>query len=175
MAGPVASRPAGGAELSIDQRSLVRAARQIRQEADGKELRKQLLRHTKAALDPAAQQVRGAILAMPSSGDPRKGPPLRQAIAAKVKVQVRLSGRTPGASIKVQKIKGARGFPNAPKRTNRRAGWRHPVWGHGWAHQTGKPGWFDDTLKKNRDDYRKAVLSAVDEMSRQMANRLRSL
>lgn len=175
MAGPVSSRPPGGVVLDVDQKAFVRVAGQMRREADGKELRKQLMKETKAALEPAASEVRGAILAMPTGGDPRKGPPLRQAIAAKVKVEVRLSGRSPGARIKVRKVKLARGFANAPMRTNRRAGWRHPVFGGGWAHQTGKPGWFDDTLKQDREKYRRAVLDAVEEMARRVASRMRSL
>lgn len=176
MAGPVSSGPVGGIALDVDQKAFVRVAGQLRREADGKELRKELMKTTKAALQPAVSELRGAILAMPSSGDPRKGPPLRQTIAARVRVEVRLSGKTPGARIKVRKTQSLRGFANAPMRTNRRAGWRHPVFGGaGWASQTGKPGWFDDTLKPNHEKYRRAVLAAVEEMSRRVAARMRSL
>lgn len=162
--------------LDIDQKAFVRVAGQMRREADGKELRKELMKAAKGALQPAVSELKGAILAMPSSGDPRKGPPLRQTIAARVRVEVRLSGKTPGARIKVRKTQSLRGFANAPMRTNRRAGWRHPVFGgDGWAQQTGKPGWFDDTLKPNHDKYRRAVLDAVEEMARRVASRMRSL
>lgn len=179
MAGPVSSRAAGGMVLDVDQKAFVRVAGQLRREADGKELRKELMKTTKAALQPAVSELRGAILAMPSSGDPRKGPPLRQTIAARVRVEVRLSGKTPGARIKVRKTPSLRGFANAPMRTNRRAGWRHPVFSEdrmgSWVSQTGKPGWFDDTLKPNQEKYRRAVLAAVEEMARRVASRMRSL
>lgn len=176
MAGPVSSGPIGGFALDVDQKAFVRVAGQLRREADGKELRKELMKSTKNALEPAVGELRGAILAMPSSGDPRVGPPLRQTIAARVRVEVRLSGKTPGARIKVRKTKTLRGFANAPMRTNRDAGWRHPVFnGGGWVTQHGKPGWFDDTLKPNQEKYRRAVLDAVEEMSRRVAARMRSL
>lgn len=175
MAGPVSSSRSASITLDVDQQALVRVAGAMRKEADGKDLRKDLIKSTKAALQPAVGELRGAILAMPSHGDPRKGPPLRQTIAARVRTEVKLSGRAPGARVKVGKTKSLRGFANAPMRTNRRSSWRHPVFNSGvWVSQTGKPGWFDDTVMYRRQQYRRAVLDVVEEMARRVASRSRS-
>lgn len=173
MAGPASSRPAGGVSLSVDQRDIALVTSALRREADGKDLRKELIRSTKKALDPAVTEVKGAIMAMSSAGDPRVGPPLRQTIASRIRAEVRLSGRASGARIRAKKTPSIRGFANAPKRTNRTAGWRHQVYGGGWVHQTGRPLWFDNEMKHNRAEYRRAVLDVLEDMARRIASRSR--
>lgn len=167
MAGPV--------EISVDTTDFVRLGRAMRAEADGKALRRDMIRNVRVAVRPAQAEAKAAVLALPSSGGPREGAPLRQAVARNVRTTVRLSGRSAGASIKVSKRGMPRGFKNAPRRLNRREGWRHPVYGRSsapWVSQSiAPPGWFDLTLMKGRDRYRYAVELAALQMARRIASR----
>lgn len=161
-------------ELEVRADDFRALARAMRQEADGKRLRRDMVRNLRVAVNPAVAEVRAAVRALPSEGGPRDGAALRQTVAQKVRPQVRLSGRSPGVSIKAKKTGMPRGFKNAPKRLNSKGGWRHPVFGSRsiFVHQTvSRPGWFDDTLRRRRDRYREAVSNAVVDMARRLASR----
>jgi hypothetical protein len=150
--------------------ALVRA---IRAEEDGKALRKDLAKNMREALKPGAAEAKSSIMAMPSSGIMPTAPALRTAIAKKIRPEVKLGGRWSGARVKAFKTKNIRGFPNAPKRTNRADGWRHPVFGNRdvWVTQQGKPDWFDDAFKGRESTYKAAVEQAMEDMARRIANR----
>lgn len=160
-------------ELEVRADDFRRLARAMRQEADGKRLRKDMIRNLRVAVAPAVNEVRSAVRALPSDGGPRDGAALRQTVAQKVRPEVRLTGRSPGVSIKAKKRGMPRGFVNAPKRLNSATGWRHPVWKTGaWVRQVvNRPGWFDQTLKRRRERYRVAVSAAVEQMARRIAAR----
>ncbi|GGZ80246.1 hypothetical protein ACFOOM_07565 [Streptomyces echinoruber] len=151
--------------------ALVRA---LRAEEDGKELRRDLAKNMRAALRPAAAEAKSAIMAMSSSG-PGVSPALRSSIAKKIRPEVKLGGRWSGARVKAFKTRNVRGFPNAPKRTNRPGGWRHPVFGDRdrWVTQHGKLRWFDDAFEGREHTYRQAVLDAMEAMARRIADRAR--
>jgi gas vesicle protein len=159
-----------GVETHSGLAALVRA---IRAEEDGKQLRKELARNMRDVLKPAAAEAKNAIMAMPSSGIMPTAPALRTAIAKKIRPEVKLGGRWSGARVKAFKTKNVRGFPNAPKRTNRAGGWRHPVWGdrERWVTQQGKIDWFDDAFKGREGPYKTAVEKAMEDMARRIANR----
>ncbi|GLZ36212.1 hypothetical protein Lesp02_83990 [Lentzea sp. NBRC 105346] len=148
-------------DLSIDERRLRDLARAMRSEEDGKELRKDLTKTARNVLNPTRNAVRAAIKSMPSRG--HAGPKLRSAIAGKVMVQIRQSGKYPGAVIRAKKTPNVRKFRNAPKRTNSRSGWFHPSIGNNAVrvHQRGKPGWFDDETKKDRRKYRREMRGVI--------------
>lgn len=150
--------------------ALVRA---IRAEEDGKALRKELAKNMREALKPGAQQAKNSVMAMVSV----KGatPSLRTSIAKKIRPEVKLGGRWSGARVKAFKTKNIRGFPNAPKRTNRASGWRHPVWGdrENWVTQRGKLEWFDRAFQGREGIYRQAAEAAMEDMARRIASRVR--
>ncbi|MGC9538499.1 hypothetical protein [Streptomyces sp. UG1] len=152
--------------------ALVRA---IRAEEDGKQLRKDLAKNMREALKPAAAEAKSSIMAMPSLGIMPTAPALRTAIARKIRPEVKLGGRWSGARVKAFKTKNVRGFPNAPKRTNRAGGWRHPVFGNreNWVTQQGKIDWFDDSFKGREGLYKQAVEQAMEDMARRIADRAR--
>lgn len=152
--------------------ALVRA---LRAEEDGKALRKDLAKNMRAALKPAAVEAKSSILAMPSSGIMPTAPALRTSIARKIRPEVKLGGHWSGARVKAFKTKNLRGFPNAPKRTNRASGWRHPVWGNKekWVTQTGKVDWFDRAFQGREGTYKQAVEQAMEDMARRIADRAR--
>jgi len=159
-----------GVETHDGLAALVRA---IRAEEDGKELRKELAKNMREALKPGAQQAKDSIMGMVSLHGAT--PALRTSIARKIRPEVKLGGRWSGARVKAFKTKNIRGFPNAPKRTNRASGWRHPVYGNRdvWVHQRGKLEWFDRAFRGREGLYKQAVEQAMEDMARRIANRAR--
>jgi gas vesicle protein len=160
-----------GVETHEGLAALVRA---IRAEEDGKELRKELAKTMREALKPGAQEAKSSIMAMSSAGL-ATAPALRSSIARKIRPEVKLGGRWSGARVKAFKTKNVRGFPNAPKRTNRAGGWRHPVWGNRevWVQQHGKVDWFDRSFAGRESTYKAAVEAAMENMARRIAARAR--
>ncbi|MGI8313337.1 hypothetical protein [Saccharopolyspora hattusasensis] len=160
-------------DLSGPERELKRLGAALRKAEDGKELRRELVRNIRSAAGPARQEARQAIKSMPSR-TPHKGRSLRSAIAQKVRIEARPAGKSVGARIVVGTTESVRGFKDAPRRTNARK-WRHPRFGNRqkWADQTGKPGWFDDTMKNNRRKFRRAVVKAMDETADKIARLVR--
>ncbi|MET9705372.1 hypothetical protein [Streptomyces griseus] len=161
-------------DLTVTQEGLTALVRAIRQEEDGKLLRKDLARTMRDALRPGAAMAKSGIMSMPSAGT-GMGPGLRAGIAKKIRPEVKLGGRWTGARVKAFKTPGLRGFANAPKRTNRRdGGWRTLTYGHEpWRTQTGKRQWFDEPLQNDADRHMAAVHEAMEDMARRLAARAR--
>lgn len=147
--------------------------RAIRAEEDGKQLRKELAKNLRTELKPAAALAKSGIMSMGSSGPGHPAPGLRSAIARKIRPEVKLGGNWSGARIKAFKTPNLRGFPNAPKRTNRTAGWRHPVFGNTetWVTQHGKDHWFDNAMEGHGDEYRQVIHDALEAMAQRIADR----
>ncbi|MET9952390.1 hypothetical protein ABZ135_12685 [Streptomyces sp. NPDC006339] len=169
--------PAGGLpfELGVDAREGLDAlTRAIRAEEDGKELRRELAKNMRTSLLPAAAMAKSGIMSMASAG-PGTSPALRSSIARKIRPEVKLGGSWSGARIKAFKTKNVRGFPNAPKRTNRARGWRHLVYGRPdtWVTQHGKVRWFDHAMEGVEPNAREAVERAMEDMARRLATRTR--
>jgi hypothetical protein len=155
--------------VEVDQQDLRRQVRALSREADGKELRRDLVSALKTAVEPFAQQARGSILSMSSQGF--SSPSLRTAVASAVKVEVRLGGSRAGVFVVAGKAGMPRGFRNAPKRLNSR-GWRRQVFGSGeWVNQVGKPGWFDDTMKRADKAAERAAKNAMDNVADRIQQR----
>ncbi|WP_432247713.1 hypothetical protein ACRAR1_07135 [Streptomyces sanyensis] len=163
-------------ELQCTHEGLDSLVRAIRQEADAKALRKELAKNMRGALRPAAALAKSGIMAMSSAGMSTSSPGLRAGIAKKIRPEVKLGGRWSGARVKAFKTPGLRGFPNAPKRTNRRSGgWRTLTYGREpWRTQDGKRGWFDHSFDGVENEARQAVLDAMDDMARRIVSRVRN-
>ncbi|NEA67550.1 hypothetical protein G3I56_34415 [Streptomyces sp. SID12488] len=167
---------AGGPPFSLAVENvdgLAALVRAIRAEEDGKALRKDLAKNMRDALRPGAQQAKDSIMAMVSTQGAM--PALRSSIARKIRPEVKLGGHWSGARVKAFKTKNIRGFPNAPKRTNRASGWRHPVYGNrnNWVTQRGKIEWFDRSFTGREALYKQAVNQAMEDMARRIAARAR--
>lgn len=150
---------------AVTFRRLVRA---LNQEADGRELKRDLLANLRRAVEPAVLQAQGSILSYeptsPSAGRlaTRQRASMRAAIAAGIESHAVLGGRWAGVSIVSHRVR-LRSFWHAPKRFNRKVGWDHPVFGRKPdVHQVGKPGWFDVPIRSNRRVYIVAIGAAVD-------------
>ncbi|WP_205447075.1 hypothetical protein [Candidatus Frankia alpina] len=162
------NRPDIGLRVQIDGLDALVAA--FKREEDCKQLRKELAKNMREALTPAAAEARSGIMAMSSTMS--TSPALRPAIAKKIRPEVKLGGRWSGARVKAKKTPGLREFANAPKRTQRSAGWRHRVFGRDvWVVQHGKIKWFDEALSGRAAHYREAVMEAMEDMARRLASR----
>ncbi|MCO4699306.1 hypothetical protein LRR80_05400 [Streptomyces sp. RO-S4] len=157
-------------ELTAD--NLRNISNALKAEEDGKELRKELTKNMREALKPGAARAKSSIMSLAST-TPHDGPALKTSIARKIRPEVRITGKFPGAKIKAFKTKNLRNFPNAPKRTNRASGWRHPVYGNReiWVQQTGKVRWFDRAFDGEQAHYKRQVQLAVAEMVNRIASR----
>jgi hypothetical protein len=157
-------------ELTVDTAELQQFARMLANAAEPAKLRRQLAKELRGALQPAVAQAKSAIVGgLSHTTQANPSPALGPSIARNVKAEVRLSGRVTGARVKVKKTRNVRGFPNAPKLTNR-DGWRHRVYGKDiWVEQIGRPGWFDDALNDDAPKYRAAVMRVLQDWAQQMS------
>lgn len=169
-----------------DMRLLLRA---LRDEADGKEMRRDLVRGLRVAVEPAAAAARASILSMGVHGRSHPTPGLRASVARATKVSVRTGRNRPGVVVRVKKTKTVRGFDNAPKRLNSKKGWRHPVpvprrerealeaaglpVEPAWVTQMGKPGWFDEPMKAAAPAAIAAAELTLDNVARRISAKTR--
>lgn len=156
-------------EYTVDQKAVHAIRDAMAAEADGKQLRRDLLRELREVGKPLVPDLQSAVRSIPAVT--RAEPPLRDAVAQQVTVGARMSGRQTGLRIAVGTKKDPRGFRFAGRRLNSRKGWRHPVFGRDtYVQQYGRE-WFDPTVLKRRDDARAAVMAAIDAMARRIADR----
>ncbi|GIJ51325.1 hypothetical protein Val02_82110 [Virgisporangium aliadipatigenens] len=160
------------AEVTIraDQKTFEHFARALDREAGSRAMLRDAADSIEDAISPATQQARGAILAMRSAGLPHGGEPLRAAIAAGVDEHVVLKPRSAGVKVVASSKGMPRWFTQAPKRTNARRGWTHPVYGRTGVlvRQIGAPGWFDDTLARHAPAARRAVVDAMHDSAKRI-------
>lgn len=162
------SGPVGVEVRQDDLRDLIRA---IRAEDDGRVLRKELAKSLRDTLRPRAQQAKSGALSIPSGGT-ATSPQLRPAIARSIQPRVNMTMKGAGASIRARRTPRIRDFPNAPKRTNSRKGWRTQSWGNDqWRVQIGKVDWFDNAMRGIAPEATADVKRILDEMARRIASR----
>lgn len=155
--------------VKVQVEGLHALGRALKAEEDGKQLRREVTRNMRDALQPAVADARSGIMSMPATGTASPG--LRSEIAKKIRPEVRLSGRSTGARVRAKKIR-TRNFANAPKRTQQAKGWRHRVFGTDeWVTQQGKVDWFDRAMDGKRDLYRAACQEAMEAMAERIARR----
>ncbi len=161
-------------ELSTDQQALQALAKRLGAEADGKRFRRELARDLRQALEPAKQEVRSGLMSMSTGSLPTaEGGSLRAAVVKQLKAEARLTGRSTGARLRIRKKGMPRGFVNAPKRLNRKKGWRHQVFGRDvWVQQFGAPDYFDRPTRQHKAQYRAAVLKVMNEHARRLTRKV---
>ncbi|MFC6017214.1 hypothetical protein ACFP2T_13480 [Plantactinospora solaniradicis] len=160
-------------ELSVDAQALQALGRRLRDEEDGKKLRRDLAKNLRAALEPAKDEVRSALMGMATAGLEVDGAPLRTTVLKGLKAEARLTGRKTGARLKIKKTPELRNFKNAPKRLNSKKGWRHRVFGQDvWVTQVGEREYFDRTIRTGQGRYRAAVRAAMAETARRITRKV---
>jgi len=121
-----------------------------------KEFRKALKKGTAGAVAGAKQ----AALNLPSQNKSKGASGLRRGIARSITSQISTSS-SPRIGIRVSKTSlGPKG--NLPKLMNK-GSWRHPVWGKDvWVTQTSRAGWFDDEMRKHKEEVEKELKDTLD-------------
>ena len=160
-------------ELTVDQRAVKAVAKALREQEDGKALRKDLIAELKTAVAPGVAAVQGKLNAIPHTTAAVTAPTLSSYLSARVKPNVRLSGQRTGIQVKIRKTPQLRGFNNAARMLNLGT-WRHKVFGRDvWVQQVmpTMKGFFDETLAKDKPLYRAAVIGAVEKMAKRVAAR----
>jgi len=163
-----------GAGISVEAEAMRQLGQAFRREADGKALRKDLTKQINSAVAPGVSAVQGVLRAIPHPSAAQSSPSLGTYLASRVKVQVRYAGRSTGVAVRIGETSNLRKFRLAGRYLNRQS-WRHRVFGHNvWVTQRSHiPGYFDDTLARDRDKYRDAVVDALGEMARRLMERRR--
>lgn len=151
---------AGSVGVSADQRALLAVRDLLKEAENGRRLQRVLNVQLKDAAQPIVQDVKAAILAMPSKAAHQES--MRSAIAAATTVKTSYSGRSTGVAIGVGRNM-PRGFRMAGKRFNARS-FRHPVFGTSmWVDQVGRVGWFDSHTMDHDAEAREKVVAAINE------------
>jgi hypothetical protein len=160
-------------ELSIDQQALQALGRALKAEADGKKLRRDLIRRLRKTMEPIREQAQSNALGIESAGlSTSEGPGLRAAVADQIKTQVRLAGRVTGIRLHAPKRRGMpRGFVGAPKALNRKKGWRRRVYGGNvWVQQVATPPeFFDEAHRGEHKQLKRDVLAAMNDAAVRVA------
>lgn len=159
-------------ELTIDQQGLAMVARVLKSEADGKALRRDLIRTLKATAEAPISKARSEMLATPSRGL-TQGQSLRATVAKSIKPVSRLSGQATGVSIRQARTPELRNFKMAGRRFNR-GDFRHPVFGTDrYVVQSGNLEWFDRPMQDAKPEFKADVLRVVQDLADTLAARAR--
>lgn len=161
-------------ELDTDSRALREVTRSLRGLEDGKELRKQLRKNITAAAKPTVPAIRSKVRALPSKNESqREGPGLRASIAKATRLQVQMSGRYAGVTIRVDPKKMPAGMHNLPGYLEGAPPfqrWRRPVYGNRNAYVTQRPHpYFYRIAEAAQPHIKAAVADAVETIRRQIA------
>jgi hypothetical protein len=149
--------------------------RQLRHQADGRELRKELSGGLRQVLVPIRDEVKAAYRAAPSGQGKarRKGGSLRGQLAKATRMEVRTSGRMIGVRLRVDGRKMPAGQRSLPAYwEGYKRPWRWPVYGNrqAWAQGRARPT-FDRTVEPHEDDAGRAVDQVLDDIRRELERR----
>jgi hypothetical protein len=160
-----------GVEVEADD--LVAVNRSLRRLENGKELRKKLRDDIKAAAKPVVPAIRAKVKGLPSKGqgDDRERPGLRKSIAKATRLQVQMSGRYAGVTIRVDPKKMPAGMHNLPAYLEGAPPfqrWRVPNWGRNDRHTQHPHPYFYAIATHAEPHIKRAVADAVDSIRRQI-------
>lgn len=151
-----------------DAGDLKQVARQLRDVADGKELRRELTGGIRKVLQPVAARVRAVYRAQPSRH--RGGRSLRGALAKATRVEVRTSGRMAGARIRVDGRKLPAGDKALPRYVEaEKRPWNHPVFGDRdtWVTQVARPTFYA-VVTPHADDAGRAIDQVIADVKQKL-------
>lgn len=160
--------------VEVQSRDLVQVARALRGLQDGRELRKRLRRDIAAAAKPMVPAIRSKVRALPSRGESsgRGRPGLRASIAKATRLQVQMSGRYAGVTVRVDPRKMPPGMHSLPGYLEGAAPfqpWRHPVYGNRDAFVTQHPRpYFYAIAERYEVPVRQAAAEAIESIRRQI-------
>lgn len=148
-------------------------ARELRKHADGKEIRKMMIKEFRRAIKPMAKAAKTGALELPSKGEnARRGrPSLRLELSKAVSTQIKLSGRSAGVRVFVNPKRMPEGKKSLAKHVEGTPGWqiwRHPVFGHDvWVTQEPHP-FFTTATRPAEPAAQRAIKNVVDQIQRDL-------
>lgn len=160
--------------VEVDADDLVELTRSLRGLENGKDLRKQLRKDITKAAKPMVPAIRAKVKGLPSKGESegRDRPGLRVSIAKATRLQVQMSGRYAGVTVRVDPKKMPPGMHNLPAYLEGGPGferWRHPVYGNTDAWVTQRPHPYFYAIATHAEPHiKRAVADAVDSIRRQI-------
>ena len=156
-----------------DTGDLKAVTRQLRAQADGKELLAELRTGLRGVVNPIRDEVKAAYRAMPAGRGRRPKTSLGSQLARVTRTEVRTSGKLAGVRLRVDGRKmpsGAKSLPAYVEGYKRP--WRHPVYGNRnvWVSQPARPR-FDRIVEPHEDDATRAVDEVLDGIRRKLESR----
>lgn len=154
--------------FTLEQKSLYVLGERISAASNPAKLKRSFGAGLKEAIAPALPVIQAEVMAM--GGGIVSEPPLRAAVAGALKTNVRYTGDAPGVRVFIGRTGMPRGFTMAARRINR-GEWTHPVYNRPNSDviQRGKRGFFDDPLQARRDELRKAIERALENIGEEIA------
>lgn len=159
-----------GFGIKVEADDLRKIGKILKEESDGKQLKKDLTKEFRQVLQPVRDEARAAIRSMPANGPTHSGMPMRATIARRTSVEVRYAGKNAGVRLVSRTNPKLRGFRSAAKATNK-GSWRHKVFGGEWITQTGQKKWFDGPAWRNKPKYVRAVTKVLQDMKVRLIKR----
>lgn len=170
-------------DMRVDGAARFRDAALQLQDAGRKDLKNALAKRIRAEGRPTVQDVRAAVRATPSKGTRgggskgRGGRGLRALIASATQVTTSASKSNPSIKIRVSsaRFKTEQNPATLPKyldgELTRFSRWRHKTFGKA-EFKDGRSAWFPQdshpyffvTIRRHRDGFRKAILTAIDDV-----------
>jgi hypothetical protein len=155
--------------------SLLELSRRLRT-AGGPRLRNNMGRRIRRAAEPLHRDLQSSMRGLnirSQGGGGRSGPtlnerPLRETIAAAIRISVRTTGN-PGATVWIDKGRLPPDMRNIPDRLNE-GRLRHPVFGNRrrWVNQYASPPWWDDVVRQHRPRMEQEVARILDDVRRSL-------
>jgi len=154
----------------VDSGDLKAISRALRNQADGRLMRRELMLELRQAAQPLVPRVQRAWRTAPGfQGRRRPGQPnLRELLAKATRVEARLTGKQAGVRVRTDgrrmpdQMKALPGYAEGI----RRRPWRHPVYGNRdtWVTQQPFPRFYDAIGGTDEVAARRAVNQAVDKV-----------
>lgn len=167
--------PARGQQVRvIGTDELRRLARDLRDEAQGKERLRELTRELRRAARPLAKAAKAAALANPSKGwNAAHGrPSLRAEMSRAVSITAKTKGKRAGVRVYVNPKRMPSGHKALPKYVEGTVGWtrwRHPVFGNEnvWVQERAHP-FFTRAVTPGERNAQRACERVIDRMIRDL-------
>lgn len=136
-------------------------------EAVGRSLPVQLRRVVNGEAEDLAKEAARVVRRLPIRGTSGKHTGMRRRVAQGVHVQDRGRG-----DVRITTSMPRRSEAIIPRGLDRRAGWRHPVYGNknNWVRQRPvRPGWFTDTIADGRDSIQNGLEDQLEQAAHRVA------
>lgn len=141
---------------------IARVAAEVRLLGDGREIVNQMAKEIRQAVPPVRKAVRGRFLKVL----PKRGGFAVWMTKASIRASVRRGAKSAGVSLVAGR--NAQGHRADLRRLDRTGVWRHPYFNNRkeWYPQATAPGFFSEGVQEQADEFRDAIVRAVNKAER---------